>query len=189
VADTDGDGFDDGVEVSRGSDPLSPDSAPANVRLDNATTPRGDVFVGDEGFVGRLLSELGNTLSAPIAWVGRGGVPGSEFGCDTTPADLVLTDLAVPYGEKVRGKIALIERGTCFFTTKVALAESHGAVGVIIYNNAGDGVISMGVPAGWSVPIGIPAIFIGQSDGEAIAILREANDSRRLLATLTGLTP
>jgi PA domain/Thrombospondin type 3 repeat len=37
----------------------------------------------------------------------------------------------------VAGKIALVERGTCGFTVKVKNAQNAGAIGAIIYNNAG----------------------------------------------------
>jgi hypothetical protein len=190
LADTDGDGIDDGTEVAWGTDPLSPDSLPANVTLNNATTPAGNVLLAQEGGqVGIPLSTLGGSLTADVAWIGKGGVPGSEFGCDTTPADLTLTPLAVPYGESVNGKIALIERGGCFFAEKVALAESYGAVGVIIYNNAGDSVFGMAVPAGWAIPFGIPAVSVGQTDGEAMAGLREAGDPEPLSATMNEFSP
>ncbi|MET0939418.1 MAG: PA domain-containing protein, partial [Gaiellaceae bacterium] len=35
----------------------------------------------------------------------------------------------------VRGSIALVERGTCFFAVKAANAEQAGAVGVLVFNN------------------------------------------------------
>jgi hypothetical protein len=189
VVDTDGDGIDDGSEVALGSDPLSEDSLPATVRLNNASTPVGELFPALEAAFGVPLVDLGGFLTADVAWVGKGGVPGSELGCDDTPVDLQVTAPAVPYGESVAGKIALIQRGGCYFTEKVALAEYLGAVGVIVYNSAGDGLVSMGTPAGWTIPIGIPAVFIGQSDGEAMAALREAGTPEPLSATLSAPTP
>lgn len=44
----------------------------------------------------------------------------------------------------VRGKIAVVRRGTTTFEEKIEAAESYGAVAVIIYNNV-SGVISMSV--------------------------------------------
>ena len=65
----------------------------------------------------------------------------------------------------VAGKFALIHRGTCAFTTKVANAQASGAVGVIIStNNAGPPPI-MG---GTDPSITIPSVSILQSDGAAI---------------------
>lgn len=64
------------------------------------------------------------------------------------------------------GRIALIDRGECPFTDKAANAEAAGAIGVIVVNNQGDDLVSMGgvPPEGYDTPV----IFIGQSDGESL---------------------
>lgn len=62
----------------------------------------------------------------------------------------------------IAGNIALIDRGNCDFVDKVNNAEDAGASGVIIANNAGDNILTMG---GTDNGIGIPSVFIGQSDG------------------------
>ena len=65
----------------------------------------------------------------------------------------------------VAGKFALIHRGACSFTDKVAAAQASGAVGVVIStNNAGPPPI-MG---GDDPSITIPSVSILQSDGAAI---------------------
>lgn len=63
------------------------------------------------------------------------------------------------------GSVALVNRGTCLFREKVVTAQSAGAVGVIVVNNQGNDVIPMGgdLPA-----LTIPAVFIGQGDGDRI---------------------
>jgi Zn-dependent metalloprotease len=63
------------------------------------------------------------------------------------------------------GSIALIDRGSCYFRDKVVHAEDAGAAGVIVINNQGDSVITMG---GDLPELSIPAVFIGGSDGDAI---------------------
>lgn len=66
-------------------------------------------------------------------------------------------------GKDFSGKIALIERGTLDFVTKISNAQSAGAAGVIMYNSeaGGEGLISMAYP-----PEGkIPAVFIARSHG------------------------
>ncbi len=75
-------------------------------------------------------------------------------GCDplTNAADLV-------------GNIAVIRRGACNFTVKVAAAEAAGAVAVIIVNN----VLTDPIPQGGDADnIGIPSVMIKSVDGEAI---------------------
>ena len=64
----------------------------------------------------------------------------------------------------VAGKIALIHRGSCTFVTKSAAAEASGAIGVIISNNRPGPAPGLG----GDVPITIPSVGLGQSDGAAI---------------------
>jgi hypothetical protein len=65
----------------------------------------------------------------------------------------------------VSGKIAIIDRGTCDFTVKVMNAQTAGASGVIIVNNAGNWVFAMG---GTNRKIKISSVMVGQTDGGAL---------------------
>jgi PKD repeat protein len=65
----------------------------------------------------------------------------------------------------LNGKIALIDRGSCPFVTKVQEAQNAGAVAVIIVNNVPGAPITMG---GTSTTINIPSIMISQTDGNLI---------------------
>jgi hypothetical protein len=47
------------------------------------------------------------------------------------------------FPSSVAGKIALIQRGSCNFVNKSALAGKAGAVGAIVYNNIGGQLTSM----------------------------------------------
>ena len=66
---------------------------------------------------------------------------------------------------EIDGNIALIDRGSCNFTDKVINAQDAGAIAVIVANNVGETLLTMG---GADPSIAIPALFIGQSDGAAI---------------------
>jgi hypothetical protein len=66
---------------------------------------------------------------------------------------------------QLAGKIALIDRGACGFTTKVANAQAAGAIGAIIVNNAGNAPPGLG---GNDPSITIPAISVGRRDGNRI---------------------
>lgn len=68
-------------------------------------------------------------------------------------------------GAALAGKFALIDRGLCNFTIKVASAQASGAVGVIVANNAAGPPTTMG---GTDPSITIPAIMISQADGNTI---------------------
>jgi Zn-dependent metalloprotease len=63
------------------------------------------------------------------------------------------------------GNIALVDRGTCDFLTKVGNATAAGAVGMIVVNSLGDNVFTM---CCHDTSITIPSVMIGLSDGEAI---------------------
>lgn len=69
-------------------------------------------------------------------------------------------------GGAYKGKIALIQRGTCDFAVKQANAADAGAVGALIYNNT-DGELNgtLGDPDAGRVPTG----GISQADGRALA--------------------
>lgn len=75
------------------------------------------------------------------------------------------------------GKIAILDRGTCSFIVKVKNAQLKGAIGVIVANNAGDSVISMG---GTDATITIPSVFVGQTDGTAIKAAVPSSSTIRL---------
>jgi subtilisin family serine protease len=66
---------------------------------------------------------------------------------------------------EIFGNIALIERGGCTFQTKIRQAQSAGATAVIIYNNDFN-IFTMS--SADSKGITIPALMIGQADGQLI---------------------
>jgi hypothetical protein len=114
---------------------------------------------------------VAGTYSAGYAFFGAGSLtlPGSVVQA-LDPADgagPTTTDACSPLTNpgSVAGNIAIIDRGTCFFTVKVANAQAAGAIGVIIVNNAGDALVNM---TGIDPTILIPAVFLGQTVGLAI---------------------
>jgi subtilisin family serine protease len=81
-----------------------------------------------------------------------------------TPASVADACAPLPAGS-LNGSIALIRRGTCTFYQKASNAQTAGAVGVVLYNNAAGRVSPTvaGVP-----PITIPVVSILAADGVAI---------------------
>jgi subtilisin family serine protease len=71
------------------------------------------------------------------------------------------------------GNIAFIERGGCNFDTKVRNAESAGAVAAVVYSIAGDPIVMFGDPT----LVDIPALMIGQADGNLILAEIEAGNA------------
>ncbi|CAO3643911.1 unnamed protein product [Cunninghamella echinulata] len=63
----------------------------------------------------------------------------------------------------IKGNFAIIQRGACTFEEKATILSDAGAIGAIVYNNAGDDVFGMSAPNSK-----IPLIGIGQSNGQAL---------------------
>lgn len=101
---------------------------------------------------------------------------GNVLGCNPFPANAF------------DGVAALISRGVCEFGVKVLNAENAGAEFVVIYNNAGDGLISMG-PGAVGDQVTISSIFIGQSAGEAMVDWYADNGSASELTLSTIAFP
>ncbi len=75
-------------------------------------------------------------------------------------------------GAEVLGNIALMQRSGCLFTDMVKNAEDAGAIAALIYNIAGAPVVMFG--AGGLVDI--PALMIGQADGNLILAQLDAGN-------------
>ena len=82
----------------------------------------------------------------------------------TTLGNDGLACTALPAGS-LAGAIALIQRGTCLFSTKVNNAQVAGAIGAIIYQSSGVDTI---YSTWYAQDTGIPAMMIGNTDGTAL---------------------
>ena len=71
---------------------------------------------------------------------------------------------ALPAGS-LAGAIALIQRGTCFFSDKISNAQNAGAIAVVLYQSAGQNAVYSSLGA---QNTGIPAILIGNADGASL---------------------
>ena len=125
----------------------------------------GEFLAAESGFSPPLArwSDGSGALQGKTVYIGRG-----------CTADAVFTGPDDPYLADPAGKVALIDRGACFFTTKVARAEAAGAIGVIVINLPG-GSAPLGDFRVWMRPlvsnppaVGIPAVSVGYSDGSAL---------------------
>ena len=133
---------------------LSPANTPSVITVGgtgNAASRHVSVRIGDEEFV----AESGT---------------GPEADGLLTALALQTSDLDNPLGcdpyeaQALEGRIAVIERGTCFFRDKVEFADAAGASGVLVINHEGDDLLSMGLLERTD----IPAFLVGKSDGATI---------------------
>ncbi len=121
---------------------------PTGVALDvNAPVSIAGTYLAGPAFFGPTLDETGVTGDVGLA----------------EPADACTT---ITNPGAISGKIALVNRGACFFSTKVANAVDAGATAVIVVNNVPDGVI--GMSPGTGDVISIPSVMITQADGASI---------------------
>ena len=72
----------------------------------------------------------------------------------------------------MKGKIALVQRGSCRFDEKALRAQQAGAIAVVIYNNYAASINTNGGYGGSSVVNGteitVPVVLIDQKHGEAL---------------------
>jgi photosystem II stability/assembly factor-like uncharacterized protein len=151
------------------------------------------VFGGKDG-QSELVSNATLTINSPSNLQGDFFAVKSAFGnTDFTnySGDLVLVDdgtaeptlacNALVNSSAVNGKIAVIERGTCFFVDKVMNAQNAGATGVLMINNVPGAPIIMG---GDNTNITIPAVMISKTDGAAI--LSALNNNQTININVTN---
>jgi hypothetical protein len=94
-------------------------------------------------------------------------VNGQAFGqLATVPADPVNGTGCLAFDAAtttaVKGKVAIIDRGTCAFAVKAKNAQNAGAFGVIIANNAAGAAPGLG---GSDPTVVIPTVSVSQADG------------------------
>lgn len=80
------------------------------------------------------------------------------------------TDACEDFTQDLTGKIAVMDRGTCGFQTKVWRANQKGAIAAIIVNNAPGDPVAMGTDPACPAPctITIPSVMITQAAGGEI---------------------
>ncbi len=131
------------------------------------------------------------TIDAPSSAAGRYDMTNSTFGPAFTTTALSGAIVLANDGSEnptlgcgpligfPAGAIALVDRGSCNFTVKVANAQAAGATAVIIVNDRGGNPTN---PTGTDPTITIPSGMISQDDGTAIKAGLPATGSVRSAA-------
>jgi hypothetical protein len=148
--------------------------------------------------------QIGLTLfkvNAPAAIAGVKPSGSASFGAQTYDLNAnvaVARDAANPDGPQdsdgcspivnagaIAGKIALVDRGTCTFVTKVRNVQAAGASAALIVNNQATGAIGLG---GDDPLVTIPAASVSLEDGAAIkAQLAQSTPVLLRMASKVGL--
>lgn len=98
------------------------------------------------------------------------GTAADSLGCNT------LTNTSA-----LNGKIALIYRGTCGFTTKVLNAQNAGAIAVIVIQSGTQSATAM---TGSNPAITIPSVMVSRADGTKLKNAIDLGDT--VVVTLSG---
>ena len=162
--------------------PQTINAAPAF--LDNAPTLTINSPSDIEGSYSAQPSEFGPPINLT-------GVRGDLAVVDDGSENPMLGCESLINSPDMAGKIAVVDRGECFFTDKVKNAQNAGAVAVIVVNNQPAGLPPMG---GEDPTITIPSAGISQSDGDlikaALGVRRVVIRRGRLRVAPTGpITP
>jgi hypothetical protein len=93
---------------------------------------------------------------------------------------------ALTNGAAMSGKIALIDRGNCFFVVKVKNAQNAGAIGVIIANNDAANPTQVVQMGGSDATITIPSLSVSLNNGNTIKSQLGIGINASLLANTTA---
>jgi minor extracellular serine protease Vpr len=119
--------------------------------------------------------------SSPLS----GSAPLGRSGTATSTTDACT---ALP-ANSLTGQIALIRRGGCGFYIKSFNAQTAGAVGVVLYNNAAGALTPNVSPDPVTAPpVTIPVVMISQADGATINALMDAGAVTLTWTALTATT-
>lgn len=128
------------------------------LRVNEPASIKKDYAFIEASFTPRLRDTEPLTLDLVLADDGVFGLFDDSVG---TPADACE---ALRNASSITGKIAFIQRGGCAFEVKVRNAQNAGAKAAVVYNTQGEPLLMNGTRGS----VDIPAVMIGQADGELI---------------------
>jgi minor extracellular serine protease Vpr len=155
-------GLDNAVEAGVTVAVAAGNSGPGGGTVESPGRARNVITVGastNQHFVGQHLTFGGTTVGAAVGDFDP--LPTGTYelfdthsdGCGSVSADAA-------------GKLAIIDRGNCTFSQKVANAKAAGAIAVLIVNNVAGDPTAMARTAGFDD--NIPAVMIGLNEGAAL---------------------
>src|SRR5438477_2802546 len=158
-------GLDNAVEAGVSVAVAAGNSGPGGGTVESPGRARNVITVGastNQHFVGQPFTYPAGGGTIVGAAVGDfDALPGTSFNLFDTASDGCTN---VPAGAS--GDLAIINRGNCTFSQKVANAKAAGAIAVLIVNNVAGDPTAMARTAGFDD--NLPAVMIGQNEGAAL---------------------
>ncbi len=158
-------GLDNAVEAGVTVAVAAGNSGPGGGTVESPGRARNIITVGastNQHFVGQPFTyPAGGNTTVGVAVGDFDPLPTASYNLFDTHSDgcaSVSADAA--------GKLAIIDRGTCTFSQKVANAKQAGAIAVLIVNNVAGDPIAMARTSGFDDDI--PAVMIGLKEGVAL---------------------
>ena len=163
--------FGETVDLLNGRQTDTPDAPRAQGQCVVNSAPPNAVTVHSPPAIAGVKQPVGTAGWGPFEFsvtsdlvLADDGVGATSDGCCAGPSFACAAN-SWPNAGAIAGKIAVIDRGTCGFSVKAHNALLHGAVGVVIANNAA-AFGNLGVTAGF-VP-SIPTLMVTQAHGNEI---------------------
>lgn len=123
-----------------------------------------------------VLTVLGKKYTGPVGKIGIPVRPVSGrlaiSGGGDQPSKACTSD---EIGPEVKGKVAIIARGDCYFSTKLSLARDAGAIGAVLITPAGDPVIAISTP--YDIVLNIATIMLDETQGAEVLAAARAGAS------------
>lgn len=163
------------------------------VDVDVNPTPATPSVISENGLTFTVLepayAEGHHPYQAPTAWgalpFANQSVEGEMVVARSNATDSLLCSAAFN-AQDVNGKIAVVYRGGCEFSTKALNAQNAGAIGVIIVNNdPGDATIDMGAGVD-AAAVTIPVAMVSANVGSRINAAVNSGQARGVLAQFNG---
>ena len=146
---------------------------PVNFEIDAPADIAGTYPFGTQS--GDWGPQVSQDVRGALAWVRSTAVDADGNEIPGVVDSLGCSEILNP--DDIKGKMAYIRRGACFFSVKILNAQKAGAIGVIIanhYDNADDDQVSTlnmspsTEPADSFELVTIPGIFVSRATGELI---------------------
>lgn len=160
---------DAGVFFAASAGNSGPDAATVSNIAPWIATVGASTYDGTSALIGAAL-EINSGDLAPTDLFSIEGSLETPIPEGGVTADLGLADPILacePLSNDLTGQIALISRGACSFSLKVANAQAAGAIGAVIYTNNTGAPFAMGATPADGIAA-IPAVMIFQADGLAL---------------------